>query len=149
MKLEEEIKQKNFKNEYQKMIVNLIYTGNWLNARNAEFLKPYGVTNQQYNILRILKGQYPEPVTVNILIDRMLDKMSNASRIVDKLLAKKLAERKISKGDRRCVDVVITDKGLKLLDRIEETLKKWEEQFKVIKLNDVKKINNILDRLRG
>ncbi|MBL8007876.1 MAG: MarR family transcriptional regulator [Ignavibacteria bacterium] len=149
MKLEEEIKQKNFKSEYQKLIVNLIYTGNWLNARNAEFLKPYGITIQQYNILRILKGQYPEPATVNLLIDRMLDKMSNASRIVDKLLAKKLAERKVSTGDRRCVDVVITDKGLKLLDKIDETLRKWEDQFKVINLNDVKKINNILDRLRG
>ncbi len=88
MKIEDEIKQDKFKSEYQKLAINLIFTGNWINSKNAELLKPYKLTSQQYNLLRILRGQYPKPVTVNLLIERMLDKMSNASRIVDRLVKK-------------------------------------------------------------
>ncbi len=149
MKLEDEIKQGKFRNEFQKLIINLIYTGGWINGRNSEFLKPFGLTNQQYNLLRILRGQYPEPATVNLLIDRMLDKMSNASRIVDKLITKKLVERKACSGDRRCVDVIITDKGLKLLQKIEIEEKNWESLSKNLSLSESKQLNKLLDKLRG
>lgn len=149
MKLEDEIKQKTFRNEYHKLIVNLLYSGNWLNLKSAEMLKPFKLTTQQFNILRILKGQYPNPVTVNLLIERMLDKMSNASRIVDKLLVKQLAERKVCSKDRRCVDVIITDKGLKLLEKISGEEDKAEKILHTITLGEAKTLNKLLDKLRG
>jgi DNA-binding MarR family transcriptional regulator len=149
MKLEDEIKQKSFKNEYHKLVVNLFFTGSWMTLRSCEMLKPFKLTTQQYNILRILKGQYPNPATVNLLIERMLDKMSNASRIVDRLVAKKLVERKASANDRRCVDVVITDKGLKLLDKIALREVEFESKLNNLTNKEAKEVNRLLDKLRG
>jgi DNA-binding MarR family transcriptional regulator len=149
MKIEEEIKQTEFRNEYQKLAINLLYTGNWINAKNLEFLKPHKLTLQQFNILRILRGQYPNPATVNLLIERMLDKMSNASRIVDKLVAKKLVLRNSCPEDRRRVDIIITDKGLRLLEKIEKDENKWDEKFRNLSLNEAIELNNYLDKLRG
>lgn len=149
MKLEKEIKQEKFTSEYQKLNVNIIFTGSWLTMKNSENMKPFNITIQQYNILRILRGQHPEPATVNLLIERMLDKMSNASRIVDKLLAKKLAERKSCSNDRRCVDVIITDKGLKMLSKIDDLFEKWECELKNISVKEAKELNRLLDKLRG
>ena len=149
MKIEEEIKQTEFRNEYQKLAINLLYTGNWINAKNLEFLKPHKLTLQQFNILRILRGQYPNPATVNLLIERMLDKMSNASRIVDKLVAKKLVLRNSCPEDRRRVDIIITNKGLRLLEKIEKDENKWDEKFKNLSLNEAIELNNYLDKLRG
>ncbi|MCC9139060.1 MarR family winged helix-turn-helix transcriptional regulator, partial [Pontibacter silvestris] len=107
--MEEEIKQSTFKSEYQKAYINMVYTSNWLQQVQAAQFKPYGLTLPQYNILRILRGQHPKPATVSLLIERMLDKTSNASRIVDKLEAKALVTRKQCADDRRTVDVLITD----------------------------------------
>jgi len=149
MKLEEEIKQKSFKNEYHKLVVNLVYTGNWVGAKNSDQLKQHKLTLQQYNLLRILRGQYPNPATVNLLIERMLDKMSNASRIVDRLLAKKLVERKTCSNDRRCVDVIITQKGLQLLEKIDLLEKDLNNEFKNLSIKEAKELNKLLDKLRG
>ncbi|MBK7159093.1 MAG: MarR family transcriptional regulator [Ignavibacteria bacterium] len=149
MKIEEEIKQDKFKSEYQKLAINLIFTGNWINSKNAELLKPYKLTSQQYNLLRILRGQYPKPVTVNLLIERMLDKMSNASRIVDRLVKKNLVLRKSCPEDRRRVDIVITVKGMKLLDKIDLDEDKWEKRFENLTAKEATELNNFLDRLRG
>ena len=122
---------------------------NWINSSNAELLKPYKLTSQQYNLLRILRGQYPNPVTVNLLIERMLDKMSNASRIVDRLVKKNLVLRKSCPEDRRRVDIVITDKGMKLLDKIDLDEAKWEKRFENLTAKEATELNNFLDRLRG
>ena len=149
MKIEDEIKQDKFKSEYQKLAINLIFTGNWINSKNAELLKPYKLTSQQYNLLRILRGQYPKPVTVNLLIERMLDKMSNASRIVDRLVKKNLVLRKSCPEDRRRVDIVISDKGMKLLDKIDLDEDKWEKRFENLTAKEATELNNFLDRLRG
>lgn len=149
MKIEDEIKQDKFKSEYQKLAINLIFTGNWINSKNAELLKPYKLTSQQFNLLRILRGQYPNPVTVNLLIERMLDKMSNASRIVDRLVKKNLVLRKSCPEDRRRVDIVITDKGMKLLDKIDLDQDKWEKRFENLTTKEAIELNNFLDRLRG
>jgi len=149
MKLEEEIKQKSFRTEFHKLAVNMIYTGNWVGANSSEQLKQHKLTLQQYNLLRILRGQYPNPATVNLLIERMLDKMSNASRIVDRLLAKKLVERKTRPDDRRCVDVIITQKGLQLLEKIDTLEKEWNNQFKNLNIKEAKELNRLLDKLRG
>ena len=150
MELEKEIAQSSFKSSWHKMIVNIIYTGNWIHGNHSAFMKTYGVTPQQYNILRILKGQHPKAATVNLLIERMLDKMSNASRLVDKLIAKGLADRKQCKEDRRQVDVLITRKGLNLLKAIDEEFHKFDEEYrKKISEEEAKELNRILDKLRN
>ena len=116
MKLEEAIQQTKFISEHQKVHLNILFSASWLSQRSIAILKPYGLTWQQFNVLRILRGRHPEPATVKLLTERMIDKMSNASRLVDKLLAKGLVVRVTSKEDRRRVDVSITDSGLKLLE---------------------------------
>jgi len=149
MKLEEEIKQKRFSSEYEKLNVNILFTGNRINLVNTKNLKPYSLTLQQYNVLRILRGQYPNPATVNLLIERMLDKSSNASRIVDKLLAKGFLTRKICKKDRRSVDVIITEKGLNLLKKIDGYQTEWHRKLNTLNREEAKKLNFLLDKLRG
>jgi DNA-binding MarR family transcriptional regulator len=147
MRLEDEIKQKKFKSEYHKLIVNIIYSNNWLLGNHAQYLKPYGISLQQFNILRILRGQYPKAATVNLLIDRMLDKMSNASRLVEKLRMKGLIERKINESDRRAVDVLITQKGLDLLDELSQMDDKLEV-MSVLTESEARELNNLLDKMR-
>ena len=120
MRIEDEIKQPHFRDEFQKAYINLIYTAGWLQLRQAAAFKPFGLTLPQFNILRILRGQHPLPATVALLIDRMLDKTSNASRIVDRLEEKQLVTRTVCPANRRAVDIRITKAGLALLDQIEE-----------------------------
>lgn len=148
MKIQQAIKQGVFKSEYQKLVINIIYTGSWIGQQTADLLKPHNLTIQQYNVLRILRGQYPQPATVNLIIERMLDKMSNASRIVDKLIEKDLVSRNYSKDDRRCVDVIITSKGLKLLEEIDKEEKYWYRRFTTLSETEAAKLNSLLDKLR-
>ncbi len=149
MRLEEEIKQKKFKSEHHKVMINLIYTTNWLMSKHSPLMKQYGLTVQQYNILRILRGQYPNPCTVNLLKERMLDKMSDASRLVDRLLEKDLLERNICENDRRRVDITITQKGLDLLGKIDGDEDSFFNHMQAISSEEAKLLNDLLDRLRG
>jgi DNA-binding MarR family transcriptional regulator len=149
MELEKEIQQKKFPSEHNKMVVNIIYTANWINYQQTKFMKAYGISPQQYNLLRILKGQYPNCASINLLIERMLDKMSNASRLVEKLKLKGLVERKVSEKDRRQVDVVITNKGLHLLEEMEVDFKKIYEDYNRVSPEEALELNRILDKLRG
>ena len=112
-------------------------------------LKPFDLTAQQYNVLRILRGQYPNPITVNGIIDRMLDKMSNASRLVDKLLAKELATRCDNKEDRRACDVRITEKGLEVLKEIDVLQESWETSFSNLTPEEAETLSGLLDKLRN
>ncbi len=149
MKIEEEIQQtKPFKSPQVKALVNLLFTASWVSGEQAQQLKPFGISIQQYNILRILKGMHPKPASIKLLIERMLDKTSNASRLVDKLLIKGLVERKACKNDRRRVDVVITPAGLELLDNMAETM---DVNYVTQNLtdNDAKLLSDLLDKLRG
>jgi DNA-binding MarR family transcriptional regulator len=149
MKLEEEIKQKKFRNEYHKLAVNILYTHGWLVNHHAEHLKKSGITGAQYNILRILRGQYPNPASVNLLKERMLDKMSDASRLVERLLQKDLVDRKICPDDRRRVEVIITERGLNLLKEIDQKDDEFDVLFKSLDENEVKAANDLLDKMRG
>lgn len=150
MELEKEIVQTKFKNEFQKAMVNIVYTSSWLNSKHAKLLKPFGLTTQQYNILRILRGQYPNPATIRLLTERMLDKMSNASRLVEKLRVKGLVKRETCSDDRRQVRVVITDKGLELLKEIDESPKNLEKfDGTNITEQEAAELSRILDKLRG
>ncbi|WP_242927028.1 MarR family winged helix-turn-helix transcriptional regulator [Pontibacter vulgaris] len=148
MKIEEEIKQSSFKSEYQKAYINMIYTSGWLELAQATLFKPFGLTLPQYNILRILRGQHPEPATVSLLIERMLDKTSNASRIVDKLEAKGLVTRKQCPNDRRTVDVLITDKGLALLKEMDEFEGGQKTGITNLTEQEAKELNRLLDKIR-
>jgi DNA-binding MarR family transcriptional regulator len=150
MRLEEEIKQiKPFKNDYSKAIVNLIYTYNWVESSSKSFFKEFDITSQQFNILRILQGQYPVPATINLLRDRMLDKMCDASRLVERLRLKGLLERNKASSDKRAVDILITKKGIALLAEIELKLPVFEAKFKSLDEDEVKVLNNLLDKFRG
>lgn len=149
MELEKEIKQKAFINEYQKLLVNILYTGSWANSLQAKFFKTYGLSPQQYNILRILRGQFPNPATVFLLTERMLDKMSNASRLVDKLVTKNLVERKECETNKRRVDITITEDGLALLKEIDQMLDVMEKKFHSLNKDEAKTLNILLDKLRG
>ncbi|MCP1384408.1 MarR family winged helix-turn-helix transcriptional regulator [Runella salmonicolor] len=149
MSIETDIKQSKFRNAYHKMALNLIYTTSWLSNGQAALLKPYDLTTQQYNVLRILRGQHPNPVRVNDIIERMLDKMSNASRLVDKLLAKGLVKRTECPRDRRAVDVVITDDGMKILAELDAMQGEWEKTLLNVTEEEANLLSDILDKLRG
>ncbi len=149
MEIGKEIKQSKFKSEHQKMLINILFTSNWLNAKHAASLKPYGISSQQYNLLRILRGQHPKPASVNLLIDRMLDKSSNASRLVEKLRLKKLVERTICPEDRRAVNVIITQKGLDLLAELDKNEGGMLKELKNLSEKEAEQINLLLDKLRG
>jgi DNA-binding MarR family transcriptional regulator len=149
MRLEEEIKQKEFKNEYSKGVVNLIYTFNWLDTQTRDFMKKYDITSQQFNILRILRGQQPAPSTINLLKDRMLDKMCDASRMVERLKTKLLVERRVCEKDRRAVAIFITKKGLELLAKIDKDMPDQEKLMKNLNPAEIKQFNILLDKLRG
>ncbi|WP_073112386.1 MarR family winged helix-turn-helix transcriptional regulator [Hymenobacter daecheongensis] len=149
MKIEDEIKQPTFQNPYQKVYINLVYTAGWLAQRQAEIFRPYGITLPQFNILRILRGQHPKPATVNLLIERMLDKTSNASRIVDKLEAKALVTRTTCPSNRRAVDIRITEAGLALLHQMDETALRQPIGLQNITPEEAAQLSELLDKLRG
>ncbi len=149
MKLEDEIRQKKFLNNRNKTIVNIIFTNNWIVYNQAYLLKKHNITIQQYNILRILRGQYPNPATIKLIKERMLDKMSDASRIVEKLRLKGLIDRKVCSDDRRNVDVFINKNGLKLLSEIDEKNDEIESIMSNLSEDELIQLNNLLDKLRG
>ena len=150
MRLEDEIKQKApFRDEYTKLAVNILYTHGWFNNIQSNILKEYLITGSQYNILRILRGQHPNPASISLLKDRMLDKMSDASRLVDRLITKELVERKICPNDRRKVEVLITPKGLELLNKLDKIEKENINTFNKITVEEAKTLNNLLDKMRG
>ncbi|MBD3375568.1 MarR family transcriptional regulator [candidate division KSB1 bacterium] len=148
MKLENEIKQKSFKNELERLWVNIIFTSHWIHEKHEPIFKEYGLTRQQYNILRILRGQYPNPATIQLLIERMMDKSSNASRIVDRLFQKKLVTRKICDKDRRRVDILITQIGLQILSEIDSKMLNLYNEFKALNKQQVTQLNQLLDKMR-
>jgi DNA-binding MarR family transcriptional regulator len=145
-KLEDEIKQKKFGSEHQKAVINVLYTAGWLGSIHARMMKPYGISPQQFNVLRILRGQHPSPASVGLVQERMLDKSSNASRLIDKLKAKQLIERHECSRDRRQVDVLITEKGLELLKEMDKLMD--NNKFDKITEAEAAELNRILDKMR-
>ena len=148
MRIEDEIKQPIFRDEYQKGHINLVFTAGWLQLRQAAAFKPFGLTLPQFNILRILRGQHPLPATVALLIDRMLDKTSNASRIVDRLEEKQLVTRTVCPANRRAVDIRITKSGLELLDRIEVANVTQFSGVHQLSEAEVQQLNALLNKIR-
>lgn len=148
MKLEDEIKQKTFRNNHQKATINLIYTHNWLIDQLKTIFKGYGITIQQYNVLRILRGQYPKPVTTSAIRDRMLDRMSDASRIVDRLYKKKLVKRSTCPHDKRLVDVLLSKEGLQLIEMMSTEDTRLDKILSRLSEEELGQLNDLLDKLR-
>lgn len=149
MRLEDEIKQKNpFKTARERAIVNLLFTTNWLVAHQKRTFKPFGITLQQFNVLRILRGQYPNPISTSDIRDRMLDRMSDVSRIVDRLVKKRLVIRKPCKADKRLVDVVINEAGLELLQQIDEDVN-IRSFAQGLNEEQASQLNDLLDQFRS
>ncbi len=148
MKIEEEIQQKKFRNEYQKSAINLIYTYGWLHNKQKNFFSQYHITSQQYNVLRILKGQFPDAISTSEIRSRMLDKNSDASRIVDRLSTKDLVRKITCKSDKRLVDVSLSNKGFELLAQIDTKILEFDNLFSSINIEEAKELNRILDKLR-
>ena len=149
MNIEEEIKQqKKFTDEFEKAVVNLLYTSSWLYNLNAARLKEYGVTPEQFNVLRILRGSYPKPMMLSEISNRMLDKASNATRLVEKLRQKSLVKREICADNRRQVDISITEAGLGILTAIDNGCQEWMHSVKNLGNADARELNRILDKLR-
>jgi MarR family transcriptional regulator, 2-MHQ and catechol-resistance regulon repressor len=140
---------RSFRNEYQKAIVNLIFTNNWLTEKIKLFLEKEDITPQQFNILRILRGSSPEPLSTLQIRERMLDKMSDTSRIVDRLVAKELVKKSSCKADKRLVDVVITDKGKKLLEKLDAKNDEMDGMVATLTEAEAKTLNKLLDKVRG
>lgn len=149
MKLEEAIKQKEFKDPYNKLVVNLLYTHSYLVTAQNSLFKPYELSPEQYNVLRILRGQNGQPLTVSSIQDRMLNKMSNASRLVEKLKSKELVQRVECPSDRRQVDVSITDKGIQVLSKLEKQVSDFNHLIVNLDETEVIQLNELLDKLRG
>jgi DNA-binding MarR family transcriptional regulator len=147
--LEDEIQQRVFKSVQQKLAINLIYTSNWLNSCYNELFKNTDLTPQQYNVLRILRGQHPNTCNLKLIKERMLDRMSDASRIVDKLVNKKLVVRTQCPSDRRSVNILISDKGLALLKELDVMEESNKQLFSNLSEKEIAKLNDLLDRLRG
>ena len=149
MSLEDQIKQTSFASQTEKAFVNINFTHSYVSSRINSRFKSYNVSVQQYNVLRILKGQHPKPVSVNDITDRMIDKMSNVSRIIDKLKAKDLVSRELCKTDRRQVDVKITEKGLNVLLILDKEIGEWEKSFHNISEEEASTASDVLDKWRG
>ncbi|MCB0557752.1 MAG: MarR family transcriptional regulator [Lewinellaceae bacterium] len=149
MKIEEEIQQRKFKSVYHKAHINVLFTASWLSQNSAQLLKPFKLSWQQFNILRILRGMHPEPATVKLLTERMIDKMSNASRLVEKLKQKGLVERNVCPADRRRVDIEITGKGLEVLEDISRIMEEeLTQRMSTLTSEEASQLNQLLDKLR-
>jgi len=148
MKIEDEIKQQKFKTPHQKAVLNLIYTTSWMQGRQKDIFKTFGITLQQFNILRILRGQHPNSTSATEIKSRMLDKNSDVSRLLDRLLAKKVITKRVSANDKRAADVNLTEEGLELLRAID---KKQNQIDNVLLLSDEEAIilSDLLDKSRG
>jgi DNA-binding MarR family transcriptional regulator len=149
MQLQEETHTSRFESEHQQAIVNVLFTYNWCIDQLKRVIAPYDITTQQFNILRILRGQYPNPSTINLLKIRMLDKMSDASRIVDRLVQKGLALKNTNVSDKRAVDILITEKGLTLLKKIDGEVSISGLIAGNLTDAEASHLNLLLDKMRG
>ena len=149
MKLEDEIKQSHFTSPLHKVLLNIKFTSSLFTSQTKLILKPYKISPEQYNVLRILKGQYPKPSTLNLISERMLDKMSNATRLVEKLREKGYVTRNQCPTNRRKVDILITQGGLNLLDELDPVMRDRPEFEGRLSDDEMILLSDLLDKLRG
>ena len=148
MDIEKEINQQHFRNDYQKAMINLVFTHNWVTERFKNHLDHYQLTPQQFNILRILRGA-GTPLSTLQIRERMLDKMSDTSRIVDRLVLKGLVQKNTCTRDKRLVDVMITAAGLQLLQTIDNYEKDMDAILGSLDEQEIRQLNHLLNKLRN
>ncbi len=148
MGLAEDIKQSKFKSNRQKAAINIIYTNNWLAECMRDFLSDDDLTLQQFNVLRILRGSAPTPLSTLQIRERMLDKMSDTSRIVDRLVKKKLVSKKTCNLDKRLVDICITKDGLSLLEKLDKSTAQVESHMNNLTEEEADLLSSLLDKAR-
>ena len=149
MSLEQDIQQEKFQNEFEKAAINIMFTSSWLRNINSARLKHYDITPEQFNVLRILRGSHPRKMMLADITSRMLDKSSNATRLVEKLRQKGMVQREICENNRRQVDISINDKGLEILKKIDGEESAWIDHIKKISKTEAQELNRILDKLRA
>lgn len=149
MSIDRAIHQSKFRNEFQKVMINIIFSSNWITEKQKRFLDPEDITPQQYNILRILRGS-AKPLSTLQIRERMLDKMSDTSRIVDRLLLKALVEKRPCDTDKRLVDITISDKGIAVLERLEVRNHELDHMVSdVLTQEEAAALNSLLDKMRN
>jgi MarR family transcriptional regulator, 2-MHQ and catechol-resistance regulon repressor len=146
--IEKDIHQKTFRNARQKAMINLLFTYGWAIERIKNFVSKEDITHQQYNILRILRGAHPKPLSTLQIRERMLDKMSDTSRIVDRLIVKDLVQKSTCTTDKRLVDVLITEKGQELLKRLDDVSSEMDAVMENLSEEEAAQLSSLLDKLR-
>lgn len=148
MGIEKDVQQTKFRNSHQKAAINLIYTVGWMKDKVRLFFEAEDITAQQFNILRILRGSYPQPLSTLQIREKMLEKMSDTSRIVDRLITKGLVKKLTCKKDRRLVDVIISEKGKKLLEKLDQHQDEIDAVLGQLSEEDANNLSNLLDKIR-
>lgn len=149
MNIEEEIKQTKFRNVQQKAILNILFTSNWIQNKQKDFFEPYGITGQQYNILRILRGQHPNQISGAEIKNRMLDKNSDVSRLLDRLIGKNLVVKSQCPNDKRASNISISEAGLELLLKLDGAIDSQESQLMPLSPEEASMLSSLLDKSRG
>ncbi len=149
MKIEDAVKTSKFQSEWHKATVNLLFTTNWVNLTLEKRALRQQITLQQFNVLRILRGQYPKPATNNLLKERMLTNTPDISRLMDRLVTKGLVSRCKCEGDKRAVDLLITEEGLRVLEDLENDMLMQDILPQNITEEDCKILSDLLDKFRG
>lgn len=144
----EEILKTTFKDDYFKLMANIAVTSIWGQGFFLKAIKPHGLSINQHNVLRILRGRHPEALSRNTILESMFDKNSNVTRLIDKLIDKGLVERKFCPNDRRQIEVNLTEKGLKKLDEMEDLIPSLAEKYRHLTLEEVQTLNTLLDKIR-
>lgn len=146
--MNDQFQQQIFSNEWHKLRVNLLHTGSWLRGEVTSFLKPFEITQQQFNILCILRDQHPQALSTQQLRERLVDRMSDTSRLVDRLQQKKLVCKEECSQDKRLVDINITEKGLQLLCQIDAAMPQLDEVLQTLTEKEATFLNKLLERIR-
>ncbi|NQY67914.1 MAG: MarR family transcriptional regulator [Flavobacteriales bacterium] len=149
MRFEDEIKQEKFKDVHHKAFLNLMFTSKHMESNGKEVMKPFGVTSQQYNVLRILKGKYPQLRSADEIKQVMIDKSPDLTRLLDRLLIREFVTRETCSDNRRKLEIGITKKGLKQLDKMEPALEEFHKANKRITKKEAEELSKILDKMRG
>jgi DNA-binding MarR family transcriptional regulator len=148
VKLEQAIQSTKFKSEVQKAGLNILYTAWWLKTVMSKELKEFGLTHEQYNVLRILKGKYPDQMCVRDIACRMIEKSSNVPRIIDRLELKKLVKRSNSAIDKRETVITLTQSGITILEATTAVVNKTMDELLTINEHDASELNQLLEKVR-
>lgn len=149
LKFEDEIRQSKFSSTGQKAFLNVVFTANWLQGMVRDVLKPYGLTVQQYNVLRILRGRYPNSANPSEIKSVMLDKNPDLTRLCDRMISSGWISREIDKDNRRKMKILISAEGLDLLEKLDPVIVESQEKLSSLSDDENNQLSDLLDKMRG